>query len=200
MIETFLKSYGSIITIILVAVGWYVIFDSSKYLTSRNEAKSLINELTKLLESSFSDSVNYWSHIDYSIDSQKTTITAKNALIVKQIKAYRSLLENYDIMIISENDFIEMKKVLTLTPEKSIIDDSIEYEKFCNTKVKNSQYINSKLIYEIHNYFISKYKPVKKPILHYINFQFLQSPLFQAIIFSSVLMILYFSIGNFILN
>jgi hypothetical protein len=199
MIFEFFKSYGGLLSLIMLILGWFVLLNSTKYITSRNEAKSFVNDLTCLLEKAFKESIDFWSDFTNKTNEERNAFYKKNELTIHQIKDYRNLLINYDIYILSAKNIKMIKDNLTLSPESKIIQDIKEdpdKHPFIKSKISMAHREGNKYILSVHKTFIEKYIPTKKPLIDNIfklNF-------ITGLIYGVIIIFIYFFIGDSLLN
>jgi hypothetical protein len=199
MLFKVLNNYGGLISLIslsIIVIGWFVLLNSTKYITSRNEAKSFVNDLTTLLETAFKESIEFWSVFSKKSTEEKNAFYRKNNLTIIQIRDYKDLLKKYDIDILDRNTLKKIKDNLTLSPEIDISSDAEKTQSFILKKTSLAHREGSRYILSIHHAFLKKYLPTKKPLIEDIFKLNYVSGFFYGVI----IMFIYFTIGSSILG
>lgn len=140
--KDFLASYGTLFTIfsswLLVFIGWIVVFNGTKYIASRNEARSILAELSKIIEERLKVTIEYWLSVDETDKNKEEIFYKINILAIDRIKSYNEILMDYGLEILNNTEIINMKKVLTLSPDIETLNDDELYESFRRDKVIDS--------------------------------------------------------------
>ncbi|WP_440875016.1 hypothetical protein [Thalassotalea sp. PLHSN55] len=192
----FFKDYGGLISLIMLILGWFVLLNSTKYITSRNEAKSYINDLTSLLENAFKESIEFWSVFSAKTVEERNTFYKTNDLKIRQIRDYKKLLENYDIIILNSHKLKKIKDNLTLSPETHIIEDPIKLKSYILKKTSMAHREGSKYIHSIHQAFLDKYPPTRKPLIENL----FKLNYVTGLLYGAITMVIYFLTGKAILG
>ncbi|RZK07207.1 MAG: hypothetical protein EOO84_10990 [Pantoea sp.] len=106
--NTWFFSLGSII---LVLIGWRVVYNNAKKLATRAESKAIVDHLIKLANEISDVSVKFWSAKDEESDAEfKSAAMAHNVAIgakISQLNNFVDILLNRDINI----DFINIAEI-----------------------------------------------------------------------------------------
>ncbi|WP_283597386.1 hypothetical protein [Photobacterium phosphoreum] len=180
----FLDNYGVLISVgcsfLFLLVGWFIVLNGTKYITSRNEARATLNDLNKLLDETSKSALSFW--LDYEKkDLIKKQIFYKNSLsVITQIRHYKEILSYYGLDILSEKEIQDFKKLLTLSPSQSIEKDKDKLKQFFKDKILKSGTSMHIIILNNNKVFLAHHKPVQKPFIDkisIISFITLMSPL-----------------------
>ncbi|MCE7607960.1 hypothetical protein [Vibrio fluvialis] len=205
-----LREYGVLISVsfsaLFIFVGWLVILHNTKFITSRNEAKSIVNDITKLIEQAVKDASLYWNSYEKASKDEITLFTSKSLATVVQVRDYQKLLESYDITVLNSSKISQFKKLLTLTPDAELTkpEHYKELNKYLNQRVIECQKYGGKLIFDIHTAFLTKHKPTTKSftdLLFESNLSWLISYKVElfAVVFTLLFLVAYFYIGSIFL-
>jgi len=149
--------------LIFVILGWFVLFNGAKYIASRSEAKSLINELNDFIDEILTENITFWLKVTKSEDICHVFLQ-QNLLKVKKLRVYEVALRKYNLEVLDYSDLKRIKELLTLTPDSEIRADTSKLKQFVTKKKIETQRLHSKLIDQIYGAFSSNYPPVTTPI------------------------------------
>lgn len=180
-----------------IVIGWFVILDTSRHITSRNEAKSAIEELIKNIEECLTESLKDWQVYCGNIKSGKTNEVLLNIQMMKftRIKNLNLLINNYGLSELERSEVVKIKKVLTTTPEWKSYKNDAEYESFLRKKLEMSKVIQAETSQTLYRDFYTRYPAVVKP--------FVSTTLKEYIIWPALilfLLIMYFEALDYILS
>ncbi|MGI2046506.1 hypothetical protein [Shewanella oncorhynchi] len=210
--KDFLASYGTLFTIfsswLLVFIGWIVVFNGTKYIASRNEARSILAELSKIIEERLKVTIEYWLSVDETDKNKEEIFYKINILAIDRIKSYNEILMDYGLEILNNTEIINMKKVLTLSPDIETLNDDELYESFRRDKVIDSHRACNELLKKIHTVFAKSHTPIKRPLLDSARFKvhLLDSKTkgylsnIGGALFGLTIVTVYFFIGRIFLN
>jgi hypothetical protein len=200
MVKEFLSDYGILVSATLLTVGWFIIFNANKYITSRNEAKVFTKDITNLIEDAIENSIEFWSDFDVNNRDLNYLFFKKSSILISKIRSYINILNKYGINLDINLDIIEFKKLLTFAPDLATQNFSSELKKYKKIKIVESERMGLSLITKINNDFINKYKPTKSPILHRLPDKILRNPSFQGSLYGLAVAWIYFKIGSTLLS
>ena len=170
--------------ILPIIIGWYIILDSSRHITSRNEAKSAIEDILKKIEDCLTESLKDWqAHCKEVHEKQENTVIL-NIQMMKftRIKNLNSQLARYAITELKTSQIIDIKKVLTTSPPWKEFDNVTDKQNFLLKKLELSKSVQSKITKLLYDEFYNKYPPVIKP--------FISTKFKELIIWPSLILIL----------
>ncbi|TPB47559.1 hypothetical protein [Vibrio parahaemolyticus] len=198
----FLKQYGVLISIAssfsFLVIGWYVVLNSTKYITSRNECRTIIEQLNSLLDDSAQKIREEWSSYDSKSKDQRREIVRSGVAASKQIRRYRKLLLEYGLEVLPEDDMTKIKEVMTLEPSKS---ERIKLTGFITAKLATSDKLFERVILDNSFAFLTAHKPTHKPLLEVLRVRFPEARnYFLGALFGSALIALYFYIGTLVVS
>ncbi|MGR6831202.1 hypothetical protein [Aliivibrio wodanis] len=200
MIE-FLKNYGVLVSVsfsfVFLLVGWFVVLNGTKYITSRNEAKSTLNDLNNILDDTCNNSSVFWSDFTSKTSTEKKSFYKNGTVLIGQIKRYKILLAKYGIEVLDSTSIRNIKENLTLAPSLQEIQDTSKLTIFLDKKTYVANTLFNKIILDNNYSFMNLHKPVHEPLLDKFR---LYIPTvgagFAGFTFSILLICLYFYIGN----
>lgn len=196
--DDLISKYGSIFTsFTLITLGWFILFNTSKYFATRNDAKAYVNELSNLIKEMFDNSVSFWGkyQTNPNLKVEKATFIKQNISNLRHIRSYINLLKNYELNPISTKQVTAIKQILTLMPEDIVESSPEKLKEFCETKINKSTVKSSELILNLHNQYLIQFPPVNKPIL--ANIKTLFTPETKGVLLGCFLLILYFGVGKY---
>jgi len=200
MVKEFLSNYGILVSAGLLTIGWFIIFNANKYITSRNEAKVYTKDITSLIEDAIESSIEFWSNFDADKKDLNYIFFKKSSILISKIRSYANILNLYGINLNINLDLIEFKKLLTFSPDQATQNFSSELKKYKKRKIVKSEKMGLSLITKINNEFIDKYKPTKSPLLHSFPDRILKNPSFQGSLYGIIVIWVYFKIGSILLS
>lgn len=194
---SFLDDYGILISAFLLTLGWFVIFNGTKYITSRNEAKSYVQDYTDLITSSVDNSFEFWGDYLSKKPSEKNLYIKKNKIVLSKLASYIVLLEKYGLEFNVKKDMFKLKQAYTLTPDTETIDDKDKIDVFLSSKILTCEKTALILIQSINNSFTRKYPPTVTPILHVLTISEESLSTLKGTIYGVFLLCVYFASGKY---
>lgn len=197
----FLESYGVLVSVgfsfLFLIIGWFILLNGTKYITSRNESKSTLNELNNILDDACKDSTEFWSNFSTKSPSEKKAFYKNGTVLSVQIKRYKTLLSNYGIDVLESDSTRRIKENLTLGPSNNELGDAKRLAVFMENKTYVANTLFNKVILDNNYSFMKLHKPVHEPILDKFR---LFLPRFGAwaggCVFGVVVLGVYFYIGS----
>ncbi|MGR5444220.1 hypothetical protein ACPV47_04920 [Vibrio jasicida] len=198
----FLKNYGVLISIAssfsFLVIGWYVVLNSTKYITSRNECRTIVEQLNSLLDDSAQKNRDEWSAYHSKSNDQKRAMVRSGTTVSSQIRRYRKLLLEYGLDVLPENDMTKIKEAMTLEPSKS---ERSKLNEFVSQKLAASDALFEKVILDNSFAFLTAHKPTHKPLLEVLRVKFPKArDYFLGVLFAAGMIALYFYIGTFVIS
>lgn len=188
--------FSLILPVILVILGWFILFNSAKHIASRAEAKVLINEVSNLIDETFHENIKVWVKVREDGEFKVSLSLEQNLLKLKKLRIYLNSLNKYGVDALSSKDISRIKKLLTLSPDMETRKDNVSLEKFIVSKIKDTHRIHSEVIDKVHTSFNNCYPPVTTPILHKIKV--IKQADLIAIISGALIVITYLFFANLI--
>lgn len=194
-----LKNYGVLVSatfsFLFLFVGWFVILNSTKYITSRNESKSSLNELNQLIDKTFESSVEFWSEFNEKTEEQRRAFIKRSLTAHSQLKRYRELLKHYGLEILPENELRRVKSLLTMLPSKDEKNSTKALELFLEQKVTSSNAICNQLILDNSYAFMHLHTPVHSPALDRLKVRLPKlSTMASNVLFGMLIITIYFTL------
>lgn len=194
-----LKDYGVLVSatfsFLFLFVGWFVILNSTKYITSRNESKSSLNELNQLIDKTFESSVEFWSEYNDKTEEQRRAFIKRSLTIHSQLKRYRKLLKHYGLEVLPENELRRVKNLLTMLPSKDDKNSAKALNLFLEQKVTDSNALCNQLILDNSYAFMHLHTPVHSPALDRLKIRVPKlSAMASNVVFWIFITIVYFAL------
>ncbi|MEZ8437598.1 hypothetical protein AB6D90_13985 [Vibrio splendidus] len=194
----FLDDYGVLVSVfcsfLFLIIGWYVLLNSTKYITSRNEARSTLDDLNKLLDDSAENSVEFWANYSKKTATQKRAFFKNGSAVADQVRRYKELLSLYGLQVMQGSEVKQIKDLLTLDASKKERD---ELDTFLQSKEFKTNTLFNKVIIDNNYIFIKQHKPIDIPLLDSIKKRLPEiTPAILGVVFGCILMALYFFIGS----
>lgn len=158
-----------LITIGFVIMGWYVLFNSAKHISTRSEARTIVNDLILIIKEQNKTTIDYWSEYN-TIEKQKNSLYQKNAVFfISMIRQYENTLKKYNLVTFEVDGIELLKRALTESPDHETRNDDEILSSFRYRKVVEVTGLSQKVIKKIHNEYSEKYIPVTTPVLSKIE-------------------------------
>lgn len=153
--------------LLMVVVGWFVIFNGGKHLSTRSEAKDLVNELNRELTKKLSDSTEHWICTGGSTGTSeidKKLFMQKSLAHIGYLRHLKVLFENYELSPIADDDIQTSKRLLTETPDKATRSNQQDLKDYYSQKITCFSRHVTKVIQNTNISYFESYEPTNKPI------------------------------------
>lgn len=111
----FILKYSGLLGLLLVIIGWTVIYRNARRIATRAETKSLIDDLFRIFDSIESLAVDYWlSGRKNRIDSEEFTLLFNAKLLTLDSRLKLLQLRKVDVSVV---DLSELAELITIDCE-----------------------------------------------------------------------------------
>ncbi|KKL85354.1 hypothetical protein LCGC14_1955580 [marine sediment metagenome] len=168
-IKGFLKDYGIFVSIgssiLLVMLGWYVVYNGSKYIATRSEGRAIFLTFLEKLSSIVDERIKFITNTANFGSSSLVNYTAKqNVIAVERLLNYQSVLLRYGISnFFKEDDFLNLKFLLTYAPAKEDYNDN--FVKFNSSIIENLHKVSAAIETQAHESYLDTHKPTVTPFI-----------------------------------
>jgi hypothetical protein len=111
LILSALSALCAITSLVLVIIGWRILFGDTKRIATRNETFELIKDFSLQVENLKNEGIQLW------LSNDAREIIYQNAKISSEIKSLRKTIEKLSAtrrIALTSNDLIEIRRALTL--------------------------------------------------------------------------------------
>jgi|GEM_PF-2788656 hypothetical protein len=159
------KLISPAISAVVIIVGWIIVLNGAKHISTRSEIKSIIDSIRDLVTENRNQFIRHWMEYKVENDIENRVYFKQSLYYLDTMKTYASILETYKIDTVSTLWIRQMNKFLTDTPTRDVRSDPVMFRSFVEHKIKGgNEHINQliKCLYTEHQ---NKFKPTVVPAL-----------------------------------